>query len=106
MGSGGRLRTVDSYLRALRRLGAHAWPLLQGTAAATAAWVIARRLGDHRDPFFAPIAAVVALNASRGERGANAVRMLVGVVVGIVAEELAVPDPPPPTSRMPFRPGR
>jgi hypothetical protein len=91
MGSSGRLRwMVGSCSRALRRLVAHAWPLLQGTAAATAAWVIARRLGDHPDPFFAPIAAVVALNASRGERGSNAVRMLVGVVVGIVAGELAV----------------
>src|SRR5215217_6394831 len=74
----------------LRRVAGHAWPLLQGTAAATAAWVIARRLGDHPDPFFAPIAAVVALNASRGERGSNAVRLLVGVVVGIVAGELAI----------------
>jgi uncharacterized membrane protein YgaE (UPF0421/DUF939 family) len=61
-----------------------------GTTAATAAWVIARRLGDHPDPFFAPIAAVVALNASRGERSSNAVRLLVGVVVGIVAGELAI----------------
>jgi uncharacterized membrane protein YgaE (UPF0421/DUF939 family) len=87
----GRLRVmVCSGSRALRRLGAHAWPLLQGTAAATAAWVIASRLGDHPDPFFAPIAAVVALNASRGERGSNAVRLLIGVVLGIVAGELAV----------------
>jgi uncharacterized membrane protein YgaE (UPF0421/DUF939 family) len=74
----------------LRRVAGNAWPLLQGTAAATAAWVIARRLGDHPDPFFAPIAAVVALNASRGERGSNALRLLVGVVVGIVAGELAI----------------
>jgi hypothetical protein len=83
-------RMVGGGSRALRRLGAHAWPLLQGTAAATAAWVLARRLADHPDPFFAPIAAVVALNASRGERGSNAVRLLVGVVVGIVAGELTV----------------
>jgi hypothetical protein len=76
--------------RALRRAVANLWPLLQSTAAATAAWVIARQLGDHPEPFFAPIAAVVALNASRGERGANAVRLLVGVVVGIAAGELAI----------------
>jgi hypothetical protein len=81
---------VDSYSRALRRLGGHAWPLLQGTAAATAAWVIAKHVFDHHEPFFAPIAAVVALNASRGERGSNAVRLLVGVIVGIVVGELAI----------------
>src|SRR5215218_4330240 len=95
----------------LRRVAGNAWPLLQGTAAATAAWVIARQLGDHPDPFFAPVAAVVALNASRGERGSNAVRLLVGVVVGIVAGELAVgalgagtgPWPWPRSPRWPSR---
>ena len=51
---------------ALRRVAANAWPLLQSTAAATAAWWLARWLNNHPDPFFAPIAAVVALNASRG----------------------------------------
>jgi uncharacterized membrane protein YgaE (UPF0421/DUF939 family) len=102
---------VDSCSRALPRLGAHAWPLLQSTAAATAAWVIAKYLVDHREPFFAPVAAVVALNASRGERGSNAVRLLVGVVVGIVAGELAVgalgagtgPWPWPRSPRWPSR---
>jgi uncharacterized membrane protein YgaE (UPF0421/DUF939 family) len=48
--------------------------VLQGTLAATVAWVIAEHVvGDH-DPFFAPIAAFVALNAAVGERGLNAVR--------------------------------
>jgi uncharacterized membrane protein YgaE (UPF0421/DUF939 family) len=64
--------------------------LLQGTAAATLAWVIAKHVVDHHEPFFAPIAAVVALNAPLGERGLNAVRLLEGVVVGIIAGELAV----------------
>jgi len=64
--------------------------LLQGTAAATLAWVIAKDVVGHHQPFFAPIAAVVALNAPLGERGLNAVRLLEGVIVGIVAGELAV----------------
>jgi hypothetical protein len=64
--------------------------LLQSTAAATAAWWLARWLNNHPDPFFAPIAAVVALNASRGQRGANALRLLAGVIVGILAGELAI----------------
>lgn len=66
------------------RVRANLWPILQGTAAATVAWIIARHVVHHHQPFFAPIAAVVALNASRGERGTNAVRLLRGVVVGIV----------------------
>ena len=67
-----------------------AWPLLQGTVAATTAWVIARHVFDHHEPFFAPVAAVVALNASLGERGLNAVRLLQGVVVGILVGETAL----------------
>jgi hypothetical protein len=64
-------------------------PVLQGTAAATAAWLTATRLFDHHEPFFAPIAAVIALNAPLGERGLNALRLLMGVVVGIAAGEVA-----------------
>ena len=44
----------------------------------------------HTEPFFAPIAAVVGLNAVLGRRGSNAVRLLIGAVVGIVTGELAV----------------
>jgi uncharacterized membrane protein YgaE (UPF0421/DUF939 family) len=72
------------------RVAEDAWPLLQKTAAATLAWVIARYVFDHPQPFFAPVAAVVALNTSLGERGLNAVRLLQGVVVGIVVGELAI----------------
>jgi uncharacterized membrane protein YgaE (UPF0421/DUF939 family) len=74
----------------LRRWAAHAWPMLQGTAAATAAWAIAKHVVHHREPFFAPISAVVALNASVGERGSNTIRLLVGVVVGIIVGELTI----------------
>lgn len=72
------------------RVGAAAWPLFQATAAATAAWGIASRFAGHADPFFAPVAAVVALNAPRGERGSQAVRLLLGVVVGILVGEATV----------------
>jgi uncharacterized membrane protein YgaE (UPF0421/DUF939 family) len=67
-----------------------AWPLLQGTAAATTAWVVATDVFDHDRPFFAPIAAIVALNAPLGRRGGNALRLLLGVVVGIVVGGLTV----------------
>lgn len=75
---------------ALRRAAPVAWPLLQSTAAATLAWVIAKHGLGHADPFFAPIAAVIALNTSLGERGLNALRLVQGVIVGIVAGELTL----------------
>jgi len=76
--------------RAWQRLVTGTWSLVQQTVAATAAWVIAKQVVDHPEPFFAPIAAVVALNTAFGERGSNALRLLQGVVVGIVIGELAL----------------
>ncbi|WP_181361618.1 FUSC family protein [Streptomyces sp. A244] len=75
---------------ALRTWLTEIWPLVQATAAATVAWVIALWVGDHDAPFFAPIAAVVALSFGRGERGLNAVRLVFGVCIGIVVGELTV----------------
>lgn len=74
--------------RTLRRWAVIAWPLLQRTAAAMVAWLIARHIAGHPDPFFAPLSAIVALNAPLGERGRNALRLLLGVLVGIVVGEL------------------
>jgi uncharacterized membrane protein YgaE (UPF0421/DUF939 family) len=82
-------------LRSLREHGfefsrADAWLLIQGAAAATVAWVLAKDVFHHYQPFFAPIAALVALNASLGERGLNAIRLLEGVVLGIIVSELVL----------------
>ncbi len=60
------------------------------TLAATLAWLIATRIMQHHIPFFAPIAAVVALNTTLGQRGSNAIRLLVGVGMGIVVSEFAL----------------
>lgn len=76
--------------RAIDRVVEDAWPLLQGTAAATAAWVIAKYVVDHPQPFFAPIAALVALNAALGERGRKALGLLQGVIIGIAVGELTL----------------
>jgi uncharacterized membrane protein YgaE (UPF0421/DUF939 family) len=85
-----RRTTAGIVSRTWGRVSSDAWLLLQRTIAATVAWVIAKRVFDHHEPFFAPIAAVIALNASLGERGANAMRLLLGVGVGIVVGELTV----------------
>jgi hypothetical protein len=76
--------------RSKQRLVTDAWPLLQGTGAAIAAWLIAKYVLDHPEPFFAPIAALVALNTAFGERGRNALRLVQGVIVGIAVGELTL----------------
>ena len=83
-------RVTGALARGSRKVAAAAWPLLQATAAATVAWVIAKHLIHHHEPFFAPISALVSLNTSFGERGLNALRLLTGVLVGIGVGELTL----------------
>src|SRR4051794_23766552 len=91
MGSGGADRWPGPPPGSrLHRTASAAWPILQQTAAAGVAWAIAVAVVDQPSPFFAPIAAVVGLNAVPGRRGSNVVRLLAGVLVGIVVGELAV----------------
>lgn len=68
--------------------------LAQAAIAAGIAWELALQLPDHGQPFFAPIAAAIALGAERGTRGRQAMRMMTGVAVGILvgAAVLAVAD--------------
>lgn len=87
---GRRRETLARTRRGLRRVFYAATPIALLTAAATAAWLIALQIGDHSDPFFAPIAVVVALSSPVGERGSNAIRLLLGVIIGITTGELTV----------------
>jgi hypothetical protein len=82
--SGSRLAGVG------RAWSGEIWLLFQATAAATVAWAIASQIGDHSNPFCAPIAAVVALSFARGERGLNALWLLAGVGIGITTGEFMV----------------
>ena len=84
-------RWLTSELPAVRdRLTENFWPIVHAVVAGTVAWLLAKNLTATRMPFFAPIAAVIALNASASERGANAVRLLLGVVIGILVGELTI----------------
>ncbi|GAA0939812.1 FUSC family protein [Actinocorallia libanotica] len=76
--------------QAWRRMEAQWWQVLQSALAASVAWVIALRVAGHPQPFFAPISAVVALSSARGERGTTAVRLVLGVVVGILVADLVL----------------
>jgi uncharacterized membrane protein YgaE (UPF0421/DUF939 family) len=58
--------------------------LAQAAVAAGISWELALQLPNHGQPFFAPISAAIALGAERGTRGRQAIRMMVGVAVGIL----------------------
>lgn len=76
--------------RIATRFRREGWTILQRSAAAVVAFIIALWLGDHQDVFFAPIAAVVAMNTDLGERGINALKLLLGVLVGVLVGEVAL----------------
>src|SRR5919204_9283 len=75
---------------ALLRLRAALWPIAQAAVAAGLAWYITHDLLDHPAPFFAPIAAAIALSATVGRRWRNAVQMMFGVALGIGVSEVIV----------------
>src|SRR6185436_16732357 len=83
-------KLTDGAARARKRLRIAWLPLLQVTGAAAVAWFIAHDVLGHPEPFFAPIAAILALSVSIGQRGRRAVEMMVGVVVGILAADLVI----------------
>jgi hypothetical protein len=58
--------------------------IAQAAAAGGIAWEVALQIPNHGQPFFAPMAAVIALGADRGRRGRQAILMMVGVGVGIL----------------------
>src|SRR3954466_8442706 len=68
---------------AVNRLRGRLWPILQTPLAATIAWYAAVLLLEDGRPSFASIAAVICLGASYGQRGAKALQLVAGVVLGI-----------------------
>lgn len=66
------------------------WHIGQCALAAGVAWVLAAEVFDHPTPFFAPVAAVVALGTSYGQRLRRVVEVTVGVAVGVALADLLV----------------
>lgn len=64
------------------------WPVLQTACAAAIAWLVATRVLGHASPFFAPVAAIMALGATRGQRARRAVEMMLGVALGVGLADL------------------
>jgi len=65
-------------------------PILHTAVAASLAWLAATELLGHEQPFFAPIAAVITLGLTVGQRRRRAVEMAVGVALGILVADLIV----------------
>jgi uncharacterized membrane protein YgaE (UPF0421/DUF939 family) len=66
------------------------WHIGQCAIAAGVAWFVAADLFGHPMPFFAPVAAVVSLGTSYGQRLRRVVEVTIGVAVGVFLADLLV----------------
>ena len=65
------------------RLRANVGWLAQAALATAAAWALAQQIFGHERPIFAPVAALIGVSASLGQRRRAAVEMVIGVALGI-----------------------
>ncbi|MFL6062386.1 MAG: FUSC family protein [Marmoricola sp.] len=65
------------------RLRAKSWQVGQCAIAAGVAWYVAKDLIGHQAPFFAPVAAVVSLGTSYGQRLRRVTEVSLGVAIGV-----------------------
>ncbi len=82
----GRTSTAER----LQRLRSKSWQIAQCAVAAGVAWFIAADVLGHETPFFAPIAAVVSLGTSYGQRLRRVAEVTLGVAVGVLVADLLV----------------
>jgi len=73
------------------RLRANAAWCAQAALATAAAWVLAQQVFGHERPIFAPVAALIGVSASLGQRRRATIEMMLGIALGIgVADALVV----------------
>jgi uncharacterized membrane protein YgaE (UPF0421/DUF939 family) len=72
------------------RMMATARPILHTSVAAALAWLLATEVFGHERSFFAPVAAVITLGLTVGERRRRAAEIAVGVAVGIAIADALV----------------
>ena len=72
------------------RLGQRSFLIAQVAIAAAVAWFVAHTLLGHEQPFFAPVAAIISLGMSYGQRLRRVGEVTAGVAVGVVVADLFV----------------
>jgi len=83
-----RTGLVDTLGPGVGRVRAGWLPILQCSVGAGLAWFVAYDLLEHPEPFFAPIAAVLALGVSLGQRLSRTLQLLGGVILGILVGDV------------------
>jgi uncharacterized membrane protein YgaE (UPF0421/DUF939 family) len=83
-------RVGDGLSAGYHRLRTSVWSVVQAAVAASLAYFVAEVLVGHERPFFAPIAAVICLSVTLGQRNRRTVELVFGVAVGLMVADLLV----------------
>ena len=81
-------RSRTSMTARVARLRSKWWQIGQCAIAAGVAWFIAAEVFGHPSPFFAPVAAVVSLGTSYGQRLRRVLEVTIGVALGVFLADL------------------
>ncbi|AZA12653.1 hypothetical protein CCHOA_01125 [Corynebacterium choanae] len=87
-GAGARLRQFHDD--GLTRLRSSLVPIVQGSLAAGVSWWVATHWFGHHNVFFAPMAAIIIIGLTGGERLRRAVELNIGVTLGVGLGDLLV----------------
>ena len=74
----------------MKRLQSKSFAIAQVSIAVGVAWFVAKDVFGHPVPFFAPIAALVCLGTSYGQRLRRVLEVTIGVAVGVLIADLLV----------------
>jgi uncharacterized membrane protein YgaE (UPF0421/DUF939 family) len=77
-------RSRTSLRQRRARLRSKLWQVGQCAVAAGVAWTVATSVFGHQQPIFAPVAAVVSLGTSYGQRLRRVLEVSVGVAIGVL----------------------
>src|SRR5919107_4428322 len=83
-------RLRRGFRAGVERLRVNGWPVVQTAVAASVAYFLAVIVIGHEQPFFAPVAAVICLGVTLGQRWRRAVELVFGVAVGLTVADLLV----------------
>jgi uncharacterized membrane protein YccC len=83
-------RVRRGFQAGIERLWISGWPVVQTAVAASVAYFLAVVLFGHEQPFFAPVAAIICLGVTLGQRWQRAVELVFGVAIGLVLADLLV----------------
>ncbi len=84
-----RIRGMSRLRQGLVRLSSNWLYVIQAGIAAGLAYLLGRQLG-HEQPFFAPMAAVIVLSTTGGERFRRSLELVIGVSLGVGLGDLLI----------------